>query len=145
LYNKVGRSLRGQSGVIEFLVLILIMLFLLQQSLVLANKTKEGGILLLERMMVERSADRIEFAVKELNFIGYGRKIIEIPGKPFITYFIPMAKGENDSVILGASFENIQFIKDIDIQEAKFYCPPGNYQNITFKIENLGAGVEVSC
>ncbi len=141
----MGNHSRGQAGVIEFLVLILLLLFLLQQSLVLAQRTKEGGILMLERLMVERSADRLEFAVKELNFTGYGRKIIEIPERPFIKYYLALAKAKKGGVILGASFEDITFNKDLNILDARLYCPPGTYPNITFKVENWGNGVEVIC
>ena len=141
---KVG-GIRAQAGVLEFLVLILVMLFILQQSLVLAGKSKHAGILLLERMMVERSADQIEFAVEELGFSGYGRKTIEIPQQPFITYFIPLAKADAGSMLLGASFEDIAFTTDIDLHDARLSCSPGNYPNLTIRVENWGQGVEVLC
>lgn len=135
-------GIRAQSNTVEFLALLLVMLFILHQSLVLAAKGKTAGILLLERMTVERTADRITSAVRQLEFSGYGRQTIRLPVRPFLHYHLALEKG---AVILGASYENISFSTDLEVGSARVLCPPGVYPNLTLTLENWGDGVEVLC
>jgi hypothetical protein len=137
--NVGGR--KAQAGVVEFLILVLLMLFIFQQSLSIAAKTKEGGILLMEKIIVENSVDKLEFAIKELEFTGFGRKTIEVPKKPFIRYELLVKKEE---VVLGAFCEEIKFNKTLDVN-GKIICPPGIYENLTLIVENWGNGVKVIC
>jgi hypothetical protein len=117
------------------------MLIIFHQSLVLAGNAKESGVLTLERMVVDRSADKIEFAVKELYFMGYGRKIVEVPEKPFISYNINSTGG----FTIGAFFEDIEFSRTLDLEGVKVSCDSGKYSNLTLIVENWGDGIGVRC
>ena len=141
-YTAVGGNSRAQAGVVEFLILGLLMLFILQHSIVLAKKSKEAGILLLERVVVERCAARLEFALKELEFTGFGRKIIEVPQRPFASYNLGLEDGK---ITIKAFFEHIEFNKTVDLDGAKTSCTPGTYANLTFIVERWGNMTEVLC
>jgi len=132
---------RAQSGIVEFLILVFLMIFLAQQSLVLAGKAKQNGLLLLEKAVVDRSRERIDFVLTELNTTGAGKRTIILQEKPFITYGI---RSNSTFITLFADAESAKYNSTI-ATDIKSNCFLDNKKSVRIVVEKWGNDIEVTC
>ena len=134
--------MKAQAGVVEFLVLTLLMLFLAQGSLQLAGEARKNGLLLLQRSVVDRTLNRMEFIIHELNLTGAGRQKVEIRTLPFISYSLKKQKNE---IILTAISDWSNYSSSISVPPLNFSCHPSTQSNLTITLQAWDSGIEVIC
>lgn len=134
--------MRAQAGIVEFIILVLLMLLLAQGSLELAGEARKNGVLLLQRAVVDRSLERMDFIIHELNLTGAGRQKVEVRDLPFIRYSLDK---NGDEMTLTAISEWTNYSSSITVPPLNFTCDPLNRSNLTITIQAWDSKIEVIC
>lgn len=135
--------MRAQSGVVEFLILVILMLFLVQQSFALAAQSRKAGVLLLERAVVDRNTDRIEFIIREHNNTGAGRQTVRIGPQPFLKYSIQY---EQPNLTISAISDYVNYSQQIFAPGLKLTdCGSEVTDSLTIVIQSWESKTEVMC